>query len=141
MTLLEGPLTKFSCDHAVRAMPRHEGSSAVSNSFNKDTIATEMTLGRVSGGTPEQGLSHDGLLHEYVKLLRQRYVFFVLIGDFFSDLFLKLDREQYNRSGDGEMNVAVEKKSNLHCRSLTVVRRIYRQTCVLHLSGVEATLR
>ena len=44
-------------------------------------------------------------------------------------------------SQGGEASVGVERGADLHCCCLAVIRRVDRQTRVLHLSGVDAALR
>jgi len=48
---------------------------------------------------------------------------------------------RHTTSQGGEANVGVERGADLHCCRLAVIRRVDSQTCVLHLSGVEAAFR
>jgi len=64
-------------------------------------MATEMTLERVSDAAQSKGWNRDSLLRKRVKLLRERYVLPVFIGDLFLDLFLELDHAPHNQSGRG----------------------------------------
>lgn len=47
---------------------------------------------------------NDSLLHEYVKLPGQGYLFLVFVGDLFSDLFFELYHKQQDWSGYNEIS-------------------------------------